>query len=32
LGIMTRAIRPVRYVAGWGLADGMDAAFGWDRD
>jgi hypothetical protein len=31
-GIMPRAIGPVGYVAGWGLADGMDAAFGWDAD
>ena len=31
-GIMPRAIGPVGYVAGWGLADGMDAAFGWDGD
>ena len=25
---MKRAIRPVGYVAGWGLVDGMDATFG----
>jgi hypothetical protein len=25
-------VGPVRYVAGRGSADGMDAAFGWDRD
>ncbi len=31
-GIMSRAMRSVGYVAGWGLADGMDAAFGWDGD
>jgi hypothetical protein len=31
-GIMNGAIRPVGYVAGWGLVDGMDATFGWDRD
>jgi len=31
-GIMIGAIRPVGYVAGWGLADGMDAAFDWDGD
>jgi len=31
-GIMIRAIRLVGYVAGWGLADGMDAAFDWDGD
>jgi DDE domain len=31
-GIMTIGIRPVGYVAGWGSADGMDAAFGWDGD
>ena len=30
-GIMNRAIRPVEYVAGWGLVDGMDATFGGDR-
>jgi hypothetical protein len=31
-GIMTIGIGPVRYVAGWGFTDGMDAAFGWDGD
>ena len=31
-GIMTIGIGPVRYVAGWGSTDGMDAAFGWDGD
>jgi DNA invertase Pin-like site-specific DNA recombinase len=31
-GIMTIGIGPVEYVAGWGSADGMDAAFGWDGD
>ena len=31
-GIMTIGIGPVGYVAGWGSADGMDAAFGWDGD
>jgi hypothetical protein len=30
-GIMNRAIRSVGYIAGWGLVDGMDATFGWDR-
>jgi hypothetical protein len=29
---MVRAISPVGYVAGWEVADGMDAAFGWDGD
>jgi hypothetical protein len=28
--IMNRTIRSMGYVAGWGLVDGMDAAFGWD--
>jgi hypothetical protein len=32
LGIMKGAIRPVGYVGGWGLVNGMDATFGWDRD
>ena len=27
-GVMNRAIRPVGYVAGWGLVDGMDTTFG----
>ena len=27
-GVMNRAIRPVGYVAGWGLLDGMDTTFG----
>jgi hypothetical protein len=31
-GIIKRAIRALRYVSGWGLVDGMDATFGWDRD
>jgi hypothetical protein len=31
-GTITIRIRPVGYVAGWGFTDGMDAAFGWDRD
>jgi hypothetical protein len=31
-GIMTIGIGPVGYVVGWGSADEMDAAFGWDRD
>jgi D-arabinose 1-dehydrogenase-like Zn-dependent alcohol dehydrogenase len=31
-GIMINAIRPVGYVAGWGFADGMDAAIGWNGD
>jgi hypothetical protein len=30
-GIMNRAIRSVGYIAGWGVVDGMDATFGWDR-
>jgi hypothetical protein len=30
--IMKGAIRPVGYVGGWGLVNGMDATFGWDRD
>jgi hypothetical protein len=30
-GIMKGAIRPVGYIAGWGLVDGMDATYGWDR-
>jgi hypothetical protein len=29
-GIMINTIRPVGYVAGWGFADGMDAAIGWN--
>jgi len=31
-GIMTIGIGPAGYVAGWGFADGMDAAFGRDGD
>jgi hypothetical protein len=31
-GIMTIEIGSVRYVPGWGLADGMDVVFGWDAD
>jgi hypothetical protein len=31
-GIMNGAIRPVGYIGGWGLVDGMDATFGWSRD
>jgi hypothetical protein len=31
-GIIINAIRPVGYVAGWGFADGMDAAIGWNGD
>jgi hypothetical protein len=31
-GIMKGAIRPVGYVGGWGLVNGMDATFGRDRD
>jgi hypothetical protein len=31
-GMMTIGIGPVGCVAGWGSADGMDAAFGWDGD
>jgi hypothetical protein len=31
-GFMIKAIRPVWYVAGWGFADGMDAAIGWNGD
>jgi hypothetical protein len=31
-GIMTIEIGSVRYVPGWGLADGMDVVFGWDGD
>ena len=31
-GIMTIGVGPVGYVAGWGLTDGMDAAFGWEGD
>ena len=29
---MTIGIGPVGYVAGWGSADELDAAFGWDRE
>jgi hypothetical protein len=31
-GIMLRAIRSAGNVAGWRLADGMDAVFSWDGD
>ena len=31
-GIIINAIRRVGYVAGWGFADGMDAAIGWNGD
>jgi hypothetical protein len=31
-GIMIKTIRPIGYVAGWGFADGMDAAIGWNGD
>jgi hypothetical protein len=31
-GIMTIGIGPAGYVAGWGFADGMDAAFGRDGE
>jgi hypothetical protein len=31
-GIMTIGIGPAGYVAGWGFADGIDAAFGRDGE